>query len=62
MSTQVPQETNNSAITPTLYMALEMSKKFWKLAFSDGDIFFKVFCPGILCYDKLRHLNNCVRL
>ena len=36
MSTQVPQETYDSAITPTLYMALELSKKLWNLAFSDG--------------------------
>ena len=37
MSTQVPQETNDSANAPTLYMALELSKKLWKLAFSDGE-------------------------
>lgn len=37
MSTQVHQQTNDSAITPTLYMALELSKKLWKLAFSDGE-------------------------
>ena len=36
MSTQVPQETNDNAITPRLYMAMELSKKLWKLAFSDG--------------------------
>ncbi len=36
MSTQVPQETNGNAMAPTLYMALELSKKLWKLAFSDG--------------------------
>jgi transposase len=37
MSTQVPQETNNTAMAPTLYIALELSKKLWKLAFSDGE-------------------------
>ncbi len=37
MSTQVPQETNNNAMVPTLYMALELSKQLWKLAFSDGE-------------------------
>jgi transposase len=36
MSTQVPQETNDNANAPTLYMALELSKQLWKLAFSDG--------------------------
>ena len=37
MSTQVPHETNNTAMAPTLYMALELSKPLWKLAFSDGE-------------------------
>jgi hypothetical protein len=37
MSTQVPQETNNTAMAPTLYIALELSKKLWKLAFSNGE-------------------------
>ncbi len=37
MSTQVPQETNNNAMVPTLYMALELSKQLWKMAFSDRE-------------------------
>jgi transposase len=37
MSTQVPHKTNNTAMAPTLYVALELSKPLWKLAFSDGE-------------------------
>jgi hypothetical protein len=37
MSTQVPHETNHNAMAPRLYMVLELGKKLWKLAFSDGE-------------------------